>query len=421
MRRLLILLVAMGAFFTGALPASAAIKVKSEEYLDLVARKNPELAAAAARVEAHFRLVEVVTGGTRPQVALEASSGRVLREEFGESTLSLGVGKRLDLWGLDGLAIRQAELSARIQEARLAEFGASLLREAETAYWNAAAGKSAVSLYSSLLSQREEDLRVSRVRFNQGTAAKLDVFRAEVQVEKARAGKTEAEALLRDALSLMARLAGGEPVEPSDMPVPFEMDLVADLDAAWMARPDVRRVAFERAAAGVASRIASLGMVPTVDALLASTLLSDSDTVVPPESDILVSVKVEWPLYDGGRTRADKASKLLLEKASELDEKTLRTAVASELELASSRFEKARALEASRRKEAELASEELRITRLRYRAGLGSQLELLDAQVREQVARTEHLNALREMSVSRAQLRYALGLYVLPPEMGNTR
>ncbi len=422
MRRLLILLVAMSAaFFAGTLPALAAPAVKSGEYLEIVARGNPELAASAARVEALFRLVEVVTGATRPQVALEGSSGRVLREEFGESTLSLGVGKRLDLWGLDRLAIRQAELSARIQEARLGEFAASLLREAEAAYWNAAAAKSAVSLYVSILAQREEDLRVSRVRFDQGTVAKLDVFRAEVQVEKARAARTEAEALLRDALSLMARLAGGEAVEPSEMPGPFEMNLSADLDTAWTARPDVRRVGLERAAAGVATRIASMGMHPTVDASLVSTLLSDSGTVVPPESDILVSVKVEWPLYDGGRTRADKASKLLLEKASELDERTLRTVVASELELASSRFEKARALEKSRGKEAGLAAEELRITRLRYRAGLGSQLELLDAQVRELAARTEHLNALREMSVSRAQLRYALGLYVLPPGMGSTR
>jgi outer membrane protein TolC len=156
-------------------------------------------------------------------------------------------------------------------------------------------------------------------------------------------------------------------------------------------------------------------MHPTVDASLASTLLSDSDTAIPPESDILFSVKVEVPLYDGGQTRADKASKRLLEKASDLDEESLRTWVAAELKLAASRFEKARALEKSRKKEAELAVEELRITRLRYRTGVGSQLELLDAQVREQSARTAYLDALREMAVSRAQFRYALGLYTRPP------
>jgi outer membrane protein len=415
MRRLFILLVVVpAAFCAGVLPALAVPAVKSGEYLELVGRKNPELAALAARVEALYRVVDVVTGSTRPRLGLQAASGQALREGAGESTLSLSLGKRLDLWGGDELAIRQAELSARIQEARLGELAASLMREAETAYWNAAAGKSAVSLYSSLLAQREEDLRVARLRFEQGTAAKLDVFRAEVQVEKTRAAKTEEEAGLRDALSLMARLAGGALVEPSEMPAPFEMDLVADLDAAWKARPDARRADLERAAAGVATRIASMGMHPTVDASLVSTLLSDSETAIPPESDILFSVKVELPLYDGGQTRADKASKRLLEKASELDGMTLRTVIAAEMDLAASRFEKARALEISRRKEAELASEELRITRLRYRTGVGSQLELLDAQVREQAARTAYLDALREMAVSRAQFRYALGLYGLP-------
>lgn len=85
-----------------------------------------------------------------------------------------------------------------------------------------------------------------------------------------------------------------------------------------------------------------------------------------------------------------------------------------ELAQASSRLEKAQALEKSRRKEADLASEELRITRLRYRTGVGSQLELLDAQVREQAAKTAYLDALREMAVARAQLSYALGLNALP-------
>lgn len=88
-----------------------------------------------------------------------------------------------------------------------------------------------------------------------------------------------------------------------------------------------------------------------------------------------------------------------------------------ELEQASSRLVKAQALEKSRKKEAELASEELRITRLRYRTGVGSQLELLDAQVREQAARTAYLDALREMAVARAELSYALGLSV-PPRAG---
>jgi outer membrane protein TolC len=173
-------------------------------------------------------------------------------------------------------------------------------------------------------------------------------------------------------------------------------------------------VELEKESASVETRIASLGMHPAVEASLGSTLLSDSDTVIPPESDLLLSVRVEVPLYDGGRTRADKASKRLLEKASEFDEKTLRALIATELDLAASRLEKARALEKSRKKEAALASEELRITRLRYRTGVGSQLELLDAQVREQAARTAHLDALREMALARAQLSYALGRYSFP-------
>jgi outer membrane protein len=402
------------ALLTVPVPAAAAPQLSSGGYLTLVAERNPELAASAARVESLYRLVDAVTGSTRPRLGLLATSGWILRDGEGESTLSMSLGKRVDLWGLDALRIRQAELTAQVQEARHAEFAATLMREAETAYWNAAAAKSTVALYSSLLAQREEDLRVARLRFEQGTAAKLDVFRAEVQVEKARAAKTEAEAFLRDALSLMARLAGGEDVEPSEIPERFETALSADLEAAWKARPDARRAALEKEAASVSTRIAALGMNPVLEASLASTLLSDSSTVVPPESDLLFSLRLEVPLYDGGQTRAEKESRRILETAAEYDEAALRTKVAMELRQASSRLEKAQALEKSRRKEADLASEELRITRLRYRTGVGFQLELLDAQVREQAAKTAYLDALREMAVARAQLSYALGLNLLP-------
>lgn len=420
MKRLVPFWVFVGMVFTATIPALAASPVSSEGYLALVAEKNPELAASASRVESLYRLVEAVTGSTRPRLGLQASSGRILREGDGDSTLSMSLGKRLDLWGLDALRIRQAELAAQVQEARHEEFSASLARDAETAYWNAAAGKSTVALYTSLLAQRQEDLRVARLRFEQGTAAKLDVFRAEVQVEKTRAAKTEAEAALRDALSLMARLAGGEAVEPSEIPARFETPLSADFEAAWKARPDARRAALEKEAAAVATRIAALGMHPVLEASLASTLLSDSGSAVPPESDILLSLRLDVPLYDGGQTRAEKESRRILETAAEYDEKALRVKVAMELAQASSRLEKAQALEKSRRKEADLASEELRITRLRYRTGVGSQLELLDAQVREQAAKTAYLDALREMAVARAQLSYALGLNALPKaEQGN--
>jgi outer membrane protein TolC len=418
MKKCLFIMAALSSAFFGIQgPALAESAVSSAEYLELVARGNPGLAASAARVEALFRLVDVAVGATRPQLGLEAASGRVIREGAGESTLSLSLAKRVDLWGREGLSVRRAELAARIQEARLGELSAGVLRQAETAYWNAAAAKDTVALYESLLAQREEDLRVSRVRYEQGTAARLDVFRAEVQVEKTRAAKTEAEAALRDALSLMARLAGGQALEPSEKPAPDGLDLHGGMEEALKSRPEARRAALEKEAAAVETRLAGLGMHPVVDASLSSTLLSDSDTVIPPESDILFSVSVQVPLYDGGQTRAETASKRVLQRASELDEESLRTVIAEELQLAASRLEKARALETSRKKEASLAAEELRITRLRYVTGVGSQLELLDAQVREQSARTAYLDALREMAAARAQLRYALGLYP-PPKTG---
>jgi outer membrane protein TolC len=127
----------------------------------------------------------------------------------------------------------------------------------------------------------------------------------------------------------------------------------------------------------------------------------------------MLSLVLGVTLYDGGTTKADTARKEHLVTASGFDREDRRDFLAKELALATHRWEKARALERAKAKEMELAVEELRITRLRYETGAGTQLDLLDSQVNEQSAATEYLDAVKEMYLALVDLRSAMGEYAV--------
>ena len=53
----------------------------------------------------------------------------------------------------------------------------------------------------------------------------------------------------------------------------------------------------------------------------------------------------------------------------------------------------------------------MRIAALRYREGTGTQLDVLDAQVKEQTARKGMLDAVKDMYLATARFQGVLGLY----------
>jgi outer membrane protein TolC len=409
----------LGAFLlaTGVLvvPLSAgAAEMSLPEYLRLVLKENKEARASLARVESARASVALTAAEQRMSVGLKGETARVLREEEGQYALSLALSQRIDLWGKNTLQERGARLALEARKATHAQLVNSLLAEAESAYWTAFMARKNLDLYESLVRQREEDLRIAEERHRVGAAPRLDVVRASVQLEKVRSEATRAEAGYRDALASLARLAGGTVVEPPEAKLEKpELTFSLDLSRAEEQHPDLQVARITEELAKVERDLAKLGMKPTLDGSLHYTILTDSSKATVPQEDGMLSLVLGVTLYDGGTTKADTARKEHLVTASGFDREDRRDFLANELALATHRWEKARALERAKAKEMELAVEELRITRLRYETGAGTQLDLLDSQVNEQSAATEYLDAVKEMYLALVDLRSAMGEYAV--------
>jgi outer membrane protein TolC len=126
-------------------------------------------------------------------------------------------------------------------------------------------------------------------------------------------------------------------------------------------------------------------------------------------SDQLAGVQFSWNIFDGFRTKAN----IDLAKAQERQAETLlaqeRERVALEVAAARAELERAQAIYAARRTNATEAGEAFRLASLRYTRGLGTQLEVSDAQLAQLTAQTNEAQSVYDLYLAAAELARALG------------
>ncbi|HQK25874.1 MAG TPA: TolC family protein, partial [Synergistaceae bacterium] len=276
-----------------------------DDFLVRVVERHGEVAASAARLRAARAAAEAVAASQRPTVALRGEGARIFREQEGAASLYFSVQAPVDLWGRFDRICQQALLAYDLRAARHGELVNTLLTSAESLYWRAVLARADVVLYESLVRQREEDFRVAKKRHEVGSVAKLDVIRAEVQLESTRGELTSARTAYADYLVSLKALAGGTPVEPlsGDLAIPTR-GLSEDVTFWLDRRPDLVALEVSRALARGEKELAALGMRPEISASLGYTLATDSDRSTPPEHDGALTLVVTVPLSDGGQTRS---------------------------------------------------------------------------------------------------------------------
>ncbi len=268
------------------------------------------------------------------------------------------------------------------------------------------------------LKTREETVRLTKMRFDSGVASELDFQSANSLAESARAAYAQqlrARAQDENALALLLGapvpaealtgakgLAGVAPIP--DVPAGLPSDLLAE-------RPDVRAAEQQLIGANANIGAARAAFFPRV------SLTTSIGTVSPEFSGLFDSGSKAWnfapqitlPIFAGGRNIAGlDLSKASRDVAVAQYEKAVQSAfrdVADGLAGRATLTEQARA----QRAQAEAESVRFKLSDLRYRNGVASALDLLDAQrslfAAQQLAVTTQLQELQ----NRVTLYKALG------------
>ena len=151
--------------------------------------------------------------------------------------------------------------------------------------------------------------------------------------------------------------------------------------------------------------------IPTVNAS-ASRGMKGSQWAGNDSKDWSVGATLSWNLWDGGQSKANvSAAKASLEKAKEAYAQVIDT-VELQVQEAYLNLNAAEQKIQSTHAAVEAGQEDFRIKTLRYRSGVGTNVDVLDAETALATARNNYVDALYNYNLSMATLEKAMGIPV---------
>jgi outer membrane protein TolC len=294
------------------------------------------------------------------------------------------------------------------------------------AYYLALMAKSLIELRVELLKAAAHHLKVSTAKFNAGTGLRIDVIRAETDLEQARQELLTAHLALdntRDTLAYLTRVEGlplpvGAPVIIG--PEGNEDDLVRKAEAH---HPNIHA---KNAYADMQERqltAAWMKFVPMLEAgwVMNYTFTEISALASQERARWFLSFSLKVPLYSQVNVGAVKESKADYQQ-SLIDLRDAQENISVEVRKARRDYLTALSSVQIADNQANLAREGLVLTRAAYNAGTGSSLDVTDAQQTASSAAVNLVSKHLEAQISLLKLLRSIGDDILTyPDIDNTQ
>ncbi len=268
----------------------------------------------------------------------------------------------------------------------------------------------------------EQELADVRSRFDAGRLSEFNVLRAEVALANGRVPLIRSRNQARLAREELARVmslpaaafdSDGSPLEVAGEFVyePIHTDLATLLVYARENRPELEDLRYRITAREKQLKAAERTLWPELSAFAGYGVENDftSSSLGQTNRGWIAGIRGDWPIFDGfaARGRRIQARATLRETSLTRDETLLRIEV--EVRRALSELQEADELVGASLQVVGQAEESARLARVRFDAGSGTQLDVLDSQVALTEARTNKIRALFDYSLARSRLERAIG------------
>ena len=421
--------------------------------------------AIARGLEASHRLAELVAredaaravedqreSASRLQLSLSGSYTRTNHvEEFGVPN-AMGVVRilhpdvpdnvrsRIDLqWpiytggrlqALTRAAAAEADASSQDRDAARADLKLEITR----AYWAVITTRASREVVRQALERTNAQLTDVRNQLSVGLIPPNEVLSTEAQRARQLMLLIEAENILETASAEFRRLVGLEPDTPFDLvdalgttdardraaplPAPLPVPTVAQpfkaaIDEARANRTERRALEFRIGAAAERAAAASAGSLPVLTAFGGYDLARPNPRIFPlqeawkPSWDL--GVNIRWPLFDGGRTRAEVAEAIANRRAAESRLRDFDSLIEVEIRQRAADLRSARASIEAAEAGVLAAAEARSVLAERFGAGVATNTDVLTAQVALLQAELDLTRANANAQLAAARLNRAMG------------
>ncbi len=360
------------------------------QLIDIALRNNRDLRIAVLNIEQARAQYDIRRADRLPTVGVTVGAARAPVADGHQTSYSAGLG--FSTWEIDFFG-RVASLS----EAALAQYLAteegrkaaqiSLVASVANTWLSLVADEELLELTRQTLATREESLRLVQLRFDNGVTSELDVRQAQSLAESARvtlAQLTRQRALDLDALALLlgqpvpaegAGHAGTAALALPDVPAGTPSEVLTR-------RPDVRQAEQQLIAANANIGAARAAFFPRI------ALTAGLGAASPELSGLFkggawgftAAPQLLQPIFDAGRNRAGLAAATVARDIALAQyERAIQVAFREVSDALAGRATFGEQLRAQGQV-AQAEAVRYRLSELRYRNGVASSLDLLDAQ-----------------------------------------
>lgn len=339
------------------------------------------------------------------------------RQVGNNHSYSQGISVTLPIWtggAVEG-AINQARYAKDIAYVDYYKTQADTKLSAISAYYQYLEAIKLADVQNESVSNYQGHLNNVQQQFNAGIVAKLDVLTSEVSLADAKQksiSANNAKDIAEANLNNIMRLPMSTQLNPvdKDFPVP-EFDLTMDeaIAIAQKYRWELIKADYAVKQANEALRIARAGYMPTIG-VSGGYSWNEADVTAVKKDDWTVAGKVSWSIWDGGAT--DAAIKKAHIQIRTAQETLLQAREKIELEVRNDYLNVLAAKEQIKATEAAVAQaqEAYKIATVRYSSGVGINLDVLDAELQLNAAKTNYITALYNYNIGLATLEHAMGV-----------
>lgn len=394
---------------------------------------SPTLTAAKATLAQAQQAVIQTHGGFYPQLDIGASVQRqqttssrfagagspavATSTTFNLYSLGPTVSYAPDVFGGTRRRVEQQEALAENQRYQLAAAYLALTGNAVTQAINIASTRLQISAAQDIIADDERNLRLVKLKFDAGKAARLDVLTAESQLANDRTQLPPLQQQLSVAHHALSVLVGRFPGQwstpdfdlteftlPAELPVTVPSDLVHQ-------RPDILAAEAQLHASSAAIGVAASQLYPsiTLSGSLGVESLSTATLFQGPSRFWSLVADLTAPIFHGGALEAQKQAAIEAFRASAATyQQTVLTAFGQVADVLRALAHDAE-LASAQKHALDTSATSLELQRLSYTAGKSDLLQLLDAERAYQQARLGYARAQAQRYQDTAQLLVAMG------------
>ena len=444
----------------GAVAPGDSLRLSLAEAVERALRTADETRLAAAQVDLADAQMVTARAGALPSLRvngsythqIENARAQAVGQIFNQPNtynLNANLSQSFFQGGREFAAIRAASRLRSAARLTATEARAQVALDVQRAYVQALFSDRLLEIQNQNLALASERLTQVQLLESGGRAARYDVLRARVERANFEPLALQAASDREIALLDLKRLLQIPLDQPVALTTVIDPPAVQAVLAAWVAdtlptarladeRPSVRAAELTARARRDAVSIARADRLPTVSAFFQTgyqafplggfpTTLGERIAIecvndARPEadgfcrgqnggffSDRQVGVQVIWAVFDGLRTRGNIELAQANARVAEIQLNLEREEVALEVARARAELARSRAAYEARRQNAGEADEAFRLASLRYNRGLGTQLDISDAQLALATARTNEARATYDLYLASAALARSLG------------